>query len=107
MWYGKESIPIWGYGANFDVVILESAYRALDMNIDERPQVTNYIGECFVKIANHLAYKSNFVNYTFHSGVKKSTSQGVGGRGRKVKISTSTMNKNRKRSYKKYRGQGR
>ena len=32
---------------------------------DERPQVTNYIGECFVKIANHLAYKSNFVNYTF------------------------------------------
>ena len=32
-WYGKESLPIWGYGANFDVVILESAYRALDMNI--------------------------------------------------------------------------
>ena len=33
LWYGKESIPIWGYGANFDVVILESAYRALDMSI--------------------------------------------------------------------------
>ena len=30
-WYGNESIPIWGYGANFDVVILESAYRALNM----------------------------------------------------------------------------
>ena len=29
------------------------------------PPVTNYIGECFLKIANHLAYKSNFVNYTF------------------------------------------
>jgi|TARA_B100000902_G_scaffold12601_1_gene15350 hypothetical protein len=42
-----------------------------------------------------------------HSGVKKATSQGVGGRGRKVKLATSTMNKNRKRSYKKYRGQGR
>ena len=42
-----------------------------------------------------------------HTGVKKSTSQGQGGRGRKVKISTSTMNKNKKRSYKKYRGQGR
>ena len=39
-------------------------------------------------------------------GIKKSTSQGVGGRGRKVKISTSTMNKHRKRSYKAYRGQG-
>ena len=32
---------------------------------DEKPRVTNYIGECFVKIANHLAYKANFVNYTF------------------------------------------
>tara|TARA_B100001758_G_scaffold217885_1_gene205000 strand:- start:1818 stop:1976 length:159 start_codon:yes stop_codon:yes gene_type:complete len=42
-----------------------------------------------------------------HTGVKKSSSQGIGGRGRKVKISTSTMNKHKKRSYKKYRGQGR
>ena len=32
---------------------------------EPQPQVSNYIGECFVKIANHLAYKSNFVNYTF------------------------------------------
>jgi hypothetical protein len=32
---------------------------------EEKPRVSNYIGECFVKIANHLAYKSNFVNYTF------------------------------------------
>ncbi len=39
--------------------------------------------------------------------VKKSTSQGTGGRGRRVKVSTSAMNKNKKRSYKKYRGQGR
>ena len=31
----------------------------------EKPKVTNYLGECFVKISNHLAYKSNFVNYTF------------------------------------------
>ena len=42
-----------------------------------------------------------------HTGVKKSSSQGIGGRGRKVRISTSTMNKHKKRSYKKYRGQGR
>jgi len=32
---------------------------------DDKPRVTNYLGECMVKIANHLAYKSNFVNYTF------------------------------------------
>ena len=30
-----------------------------------RPMVTNYIGECFLKIANHLAYRPNFINYTF------------------------------------------
>ena len=29
------------------------------------PQVTKYIGECFIKIATHLSYKSNFINYTF------------------------------------------
>ena len=40
-------------------------------------------------------------------GTKKCTSQGVGGRSRKIKISMSTMNKQKKRSYKRYRGQGR
>ena len=29
------------------------------------PPVTNYIGECFLKIANHLSYRPNFINYTF------------------------------------------
>ena len=42
-----------------------------------------------------------------HVSVKKSTSQGQGGRSRRTKISTKHMNKNKKRSYKKYRGQGR
>ena len=32
---------------------------------DPKPQVTNYIGECFLKIANHLSYRPNFINYTF------------------------------------------
>jgi hypothetical protein len=31
----------------------------------EPPIVSNYIGECFIKIATHLSYKSNFINYTF------------------------------------------
>tara|TARA_B100000579_G_C22846492_1_gene864719 strand:- start:5202 stop:5357 length:156 start_codon:yes stop_codon:yes gene_type:complete len=39
--------------------------------------------------------------------VKKATSQGCGGRGRRIKCAMSTMNKDKKRSYKKYRGQGR
>lgn len=29
------------------------------------PQVPEYIGDCFIKIANHLAFKNNFINYTF------------------------------------------
>ena len=32
---------------------------------DPQPPVTNYIGECFLKIANHLSFKPNFVNYMF------------------------------------------
>jgi hypothetical protein len=31
----------------------------------EIPQLPDYIGECFIKIATHLSYKSNFINYTF------------------------------------------
>ena len=34
-------------------------------NDEPRPQVTNYIGECFLKIANHLSYRPNFINYTY------------------------------------------
>ena len=30
-----------------------------------KPIVPDYIGDCFIKIANHLAYKSNFINYSF------------------------------------------
>jgi hypothetical protein len=30
-----------------------------------KPRVSEYIGECFLKIATHLSYKANFINYTF------------------------------------------
>ena len=30
-----------------------------------KPRISNYLGECFVKIATHLSYKPNFVNYMF------------------------------------------
>ena len=30
-----------------------------------KPQIPRYIGECFLKIANHLSFKPNFVNYMF------------------------------------------
>ena len=32
---------------------------------DEPPQITDYIGSCFLKIANGLSYRPNFINYTY------------------------------------------
>ena len=32
---------------------------------DPKPPLTNYIGECFLKIANGLSYRPNFINYTY------------------------------------------
>ena len=30
-----------------------------------KPPIPNYLGDCFLKIATHLSYKPNFVNYMF------------------------------------------
>ena len=30
-----------------------------------KPIVSNYLGECFLKIATHLSYKGNFVGYSY------------------------------------------
>ena len=30
-----------------------------------KPVIPRYIGECFLKIANHLSYRPNFINYTY------------------------------------------
>jgi exodeoxyribonuclease VIII len=30
-WYGKKSLPTWGNGASFDNVIMDNAYRAVNM----------------------------------------------------------------------------
>ena len=44
-------------------------YRAKCQRAEEageaRPVIPRYIGECFLKIANHLSYKPNFVKYMF------------------------------------------
>ena len=32
---------------------------------EAKPPVTDYIGSCFLKIANHLSYRPNFINYTY------------------------------------------
>ena len=40
-------------------------YNLAEQNGKERPPVSNYIGECFLKIATHLSYRPNFINYTY------------------------------------------
>jgi len=32
---------------------------------EERPPVTDYIGECFLKIAQHLSFRPNFIKYSY------------------------------------------
>ena len=34
-----------------------------------KPRITNYLGSCFLKIATHLSYKPNFVNYMFREDI--------------------------------------
>jgi len=42
----------------------EVALKA-DKNGKERPRMSEYLGECFLKIAQHTATKSNFKSYTY------------------------------------------
>jgi len=47
------------------VVAHRKAVRRAKRLKEEKPRVPEYIGECFIKIANQLAFKSNFINYSF------------------------------------------
>ena len=47
------------------MVIYKDKVNSAKENNKTKPDVTNYIGECFLKIANHLSYRPNFINYTY------------------------------------------
>ena len=47
------------------IVIYRNKCIAAEEAGEDRPRITNYLGECFLKIATHLSYKPNFVNYMF------------------------------------------
>ena len=47
------------------LVVFKAKCAAAKEAGEPRPQISNYIGECFLKIATHLSYKPNFVNYMF------------------------------------------
>ncbi len=47
------------------LVVFKAKCAAAKEAGEQRPQISNYIGDCFMKIATHLSYKPNFVNYMF------------------------------------------
>ena len=53
--------------ADFLQALIEykSACDEAKKNSKPEPTVPNYIGECFIKIAEHLSRKPNFVSYSF------------------------------------------
>ena len=57
------------YVNNADFLKALIDYRtACDANKESNlppPQIPNYIGECFLKIADHLSRKPNFISYSF------------------------------------------
>lgn len=47
------------------LVIYRKKVSNAKANDEPKPKVPDYIGECFLKIATHLSYRPNFVNYMF------------------------------------------
>jgi len=53
------------YKKKFDKVLSEQDKSERGKSWPGKPPIPRYIGECFLKIANHLSFKPNFVNYMF------------------------------------------
>ena len=47
------------------MVKYKKAVREAEDSGEELPRIPNYIGECLYQISNRLAYKPNFINYTY------------------------------------------
>jgi hypothetical protein len=57
------------YVSNKDFLAAMIDYKKMVVKAEKeklpKPRVPDYIGTCFLKIANHLSYRPNFINYTF------------------------------------------
>ena len=47
------------------LIVYRAQVKEAKENDLPKPRITNYLGSCFLKIATHLSYKPNFVNYMF------------------------------------------
>ena len=45
--------------------VFKRAWNKAKREKTETPVIPEYLGECFLKIAEHLSYKPNFINYIF------------------------------------------
>jgi hypothetical protein len=64
---GKKRSEHYVSNKDFHLALLEHKKRvtaAKEKGLP-KPRISNYLGECFLKIATHLSYKPNFVNYMF------------------------------------------
>ena len=53
------------YKKAFGVDLSEMPNNERAKQWEGKPTINNYLGSCFLKIATHLSYKPNFVNYMF------------------------------------------
>jgi len=53
--------------ADFLAALMEYQDKCKSAKVDKKPPpaIPNYIGECFMKIAEGLSHKPNFINYTY------------------------------------------
>ena len=53
------------YRKEFKIDLSEMPNNERAKQWNGKPTISNYLGSCFLKIATHLSYKPNFVNYMF------------------------------------------
>ena len=62
----KKQKPHYVDNKKFLVAMKEYKQLCLEMEeTDDKPAISNYIGTCFLKIAQGLSYRPNFINYTY------------------------------------------
>ena len=47
------------------IVVHNESCKEAEANNEEKPRITEYIGECIYKIATRLSTKPNFINYSY------------------------------------------
>tara|TARA_B100001113_G_scaffold138466_1_gene113591 strand:- start:10583 stop:11059 length:477 start_codon:yes stop_codon:yes gene_type:complete len=48
-----------------EIVKYREAVETAKLQERPKPRITHYLGDCFLKIATHLSYRPNFINYMY------------------------------------------